>query len=149
MVWRQDARNRQPLPPLLASAGTSRIGTSNRLPDTDRVMEPDDSILWARSRSGDLAELAALFERHANAIYNYCFRRVGDWSTAEDRLSVVFLEAWRRRKKELPPDKAVRNRDERRPEPAAPANVTGSRASRQPTTSSTGCSCATARTSCG
>jgi len=70
-------------------------------------MEPDDSILWSRSRSGDRAAFGILFERHANAIYNYCFRRVGDWSTAEDLLSVVFLEAWRRRTKDLPPEKVL------------------------------------------
>lgn len=40
----------------------------------------------------------ALFERHARAIYNYCFRRTADWASAEDLTSVVFLEAWRKRK---------------------------------------------------
>jgi DNA-directed RNA polymerase specialized sigma24 family protein len=44
---------------------------------------------------------------HARVIYNYCFRRIGNWATAEDLLSVVFLEAWRRRDKELPPDKVL------------------------------------------
>ena len=38
-----------------------------------------------------------LFERHADAIYNYCYRRIGDPAAAQDLLSVVFLEAWRRR----------------------------------------------------
>lgn len=33
-------------------------------------MEPDDSILWARSRVGDADAFALLFERHAKAIYN-------------------------------------------------------------------------------
>jgi RNA polymerase sigma-70 factor (ECF subfamily) len=70
-------------------------------------MEPSDSVLWARSRSGDAEAFGLLFERHAKAIYNYCFRRVGDWSAAEDLLSVVFLEAWRRRGKVLPPDKVL------------------------------------------
>jgi RNA polymerase sigma-70 factor (ECF subfamily) len=70
-------------------------------------MEPDDSTLWSRARSGDADAFGTLFERHANAIYNYCFRRVGDWGTAEDLLSVVFLEAWRRRDKALPSNKVV------------------------------------------
>jgi RNA polymerase sigma factor (sigma-70 family) len=48
-----------------------------------------------------------LFERHAEEIYNYCFRRIGEWSVAEDALSIVFLEAWRRRGKELPPGKVL------------------------------------------
>ncbi len=38
-----------------------------------------------------------LFDRHANKVYNHCFRRSGDWSMAEDLTSVVFLEAWRKR----------------------------------------------------
>jgi RNA polymerase sigma-70 factor (ECF subfamily) len=70
-------------------------------------MEPDDSTLWSRARSGDRAAFGTLFERHANEIYNFCFRRVGDWSTAEDLLSIVFLEAWRRRGKDLPPGKVL------------------------------------------
>jgi RNA polymerase sigma-70 factor (ECF subfamily) len=68
-------------------------------------MEPTDADLWARSRTGDREAFGLLFERHAKAIYNYCFRRVGVWATAEDMLSMVLLEAWRRRNKELPPDK--------------------------------------------
>lgn len=70
-------------------------------------MEPDDSALWSRAQHGDTDAFAALFERHATAIYNYCFRRVGDWSVAEDLLSVAFLEAWRRRDKELSPGKVL------------------------------------------
>ena len=70
-------------------------------------MEPSDADLWGRSRAGDRDAFGALFERYATLIYNYCFRRVGSWSTAEDLLSVVFLEAWRRRDKELPPDKVL------------------------------------------
>jgi len=70
-------------------------------------MEPDDSVLWERSRGGDADAFALLFERHAKAIYNYCFRRVGDWTAAEDLLSVVFLEAWRRRRKALPAGKTL------------------------------------------
>jgi RNA polymerase sigma factor (sigma-70 family) len=73
----------------------------------EEEMELDDSILWSRSRTGDTDAFALLFERHAKAIYNYCFRRVGDWAAAEDMVSIVFLEAWRRRDKELPPGKPV------------------------------------------
>ena len=73
----------------------------------EQVMEVPDSVLWSRSRAGDEDAFGLLFERHARAIYNYCFRRIGDWSAAEDLLSIVFLEAWRRRDKELPPDKVL------------------------------------------
>lgn len=57
-----------------------------------------DELLWScatHQRDGDA--FGQLFERHADAIYNYCFRWTGNWSTAEDLTSVVFLEAWRRR----------------------------------------------------
>jgi RNA polymerase sigma-70 factor (ECF subfamily) len=70
-------------------------------------MELPDSVLWSRSRAGDADAFGLLFERHAKTIYNYCFRRVGDWGAAEDLLSIVFLEAWRHRAQELPPDKVL------------------------------------------
>jgi RNA polymerase sigma factor (sigma-70 family) len=70
-------------------------------------VEATDAALWSRSRQGDVDAFGLLFERHARAIYNYCFRRIGDWAVAEDLLSVVFFEAWRRRGKALPPDKVL------------------------------------------
>lgn len=73
----------------------------------EETMDPSDADLWKRSRAGDPDAFGRLFERHAKLIYNYCFRRVGSWATAEDLLSVVFLEVWRRRDKNLPPDKVL------------------------------------------
>ena len=72
-----------------------------------RLMEPEDSSLWSKARSGDADAFGLLFERHAKAIYNFCFRRTGSWDAAEDLLSIVFLEAWRRRDQELPPGKVL------------------------------------------
>jgi RNA polymerase sigma-70 factor (ECF subfamily) len=57
-----------------------------------------DESLWRRSASGDGRAFAELYERHARTIYNYLFRRLADWSEAEDLTAVVFLEAFRRRK---------------------------------------------------
>ena len=62
-----------------------------------------DDELWLRARGGDAEAFGVLFERHSQAIYNFCFRRTADWAVAEDLLSIVFLEAWRRREKDLPP----------------------------------------------
>lgn len=70
-------------------------------------MEADDSALWSRARAGDAEAFGVLFERHARTIYNFCFRRVGDWATAEDLVSIVFLEAWRRLDKPLPQGKEL------------------------------------------
>jgi RNA polymerase sigma-70 factor (ECF subfamily) len=58
------------------------------------VMETDRELL----RQADPAAFGTLFDRHGRAVYNYCFRRTGDWAAAEDLTSVVFLEAWRKRK---------------------------------------------------
>lgn len=59
--------------------------------------ESSDDVLWARVRAGDGDAFGLLYERHARGIYNYLFRRVGDWSEAEDLTAVAFLEAFRRR----------------------------------------------------
>ena len=63
---------------------------------------------WRSASDQELWSLAAdqhagpafgeLFERHADRIYAHCFHRTGSWSMAEDLTSVVFLEAWRRRR---------------------------------------------------
>ena len=70
-------------------------------------MDPDDAVLWSRARAGDTDAFGVLFDRHARTIYNYCFRRVGDWAAAEDLVSIVFLEAWRRIDKPLPNGKEL------------------------------------------
>ena len=56
-----------------------------------------DRELWLRASDGDTAAFGELFGRHANAVYNHLFRRVADWSEAEDLTSAVFLQAWRTR----------------------------------------------------
>jgi RNA polymerase sigma factor (sigma-70 family) len=117
------------------------VGNPTPVSGHERGVDLDDAVLWSRARNGDADAFGLLFERHARAIYNYCFRRVASWVVAEDLVSIVFLEAWRRRSKPLPGKElpwlygiatnVVRNRrrDERRhaaalrrvppPEPAA------------------------------
>jgi RNA polymerase sigma factor (sigma-70 family) len=51
----------------------------------------DMSVVTAGPQSGEL------FDRYAEAVYTYLFRRLDDWSEAEDLTSAVFLQAWRRR----------------------------------------------------
>lgn len=46
----------------------------------------------------DAREHVRLWDAHAAAIHRYCFRRTGDAALAEDLTSIVFLEAWRRRR---------------------------------------------------
>jgi RNA polymerase sigma-70 factor (ECF subfamily) len=56
-----------------------------------------DRELWQRVRKDDREAFAFLFDRYADSVYNYCFRRSADWAAAEDIVSSVFVEAWRRR----------------------------------------------------
>jgi RNA polymerase sigma-70 factor (ECF subfamily) len=84
-----------------------RVGNLTLEVGHEQAVEVDDSVLWSRARSGDSEAFGMLFERHARTIYNYCFRRVGNWDAAEDLVSIVFLEAWRRRNKPLPRGKEM------------------------------------------
>jgi RNA polymerase sigma factor (sigma-70 family) len=56
-----------------------------------------DRELWASVAEDDAGAFAQLFDRYGTTIYAYCFRRTGDWAAAEDLMSLVFLEAWRKR----------------------------------------------------
>lgn len=58
-----------------------------------------DEELWARSAQGRTDAFGQLFDRHADSVYRYCFRRTGSWSDAEELTSITFLEAWRARGK--------------------------------------------------
>jgi DNA-directed RNA polymerase specialized sigma24 family protein len=59
------------------------------------VGELSDRVLWRQAGEGDGSAFGILFERHAGRIYNYCFRRTGNWAAAEDLTSTTFLLAWR------------------------------------------------------
>ena len=61
----------------------------------NHVGEVPDHTLWHRAAAGDGDAFGFLFERHASRIYNYCFRRTGDWGRAEDMTSATFLAAWK------------------------------------------------------
>lgn len=55
--------------------------------------------LRVRIRDGDEDAFADLFDRYARSVYNHAFRLTGNWSMAEDVVSLTFLEAWRLRGK--------------------------------------------------
>jgi len=70
--------------------------------------ELTDAALWQRAAAGDPAAFGTIFERHATTVYNYCFRRTGNWAQAEELTAIVFLEAWRRRTQvQLERDEAI------------------------------------------
>ncbi|WP_182909013.1 RNA polymerase sigma factor [Microbispora sp. H13382] len=53
--------------------------------------------LRARIRDGDAEAFEALFEEMARPVFSHALRLTGNWSAAEDVLSLTFLEAWRLR----------------------------------------------------
>ena len=59
------------------------------------TLETSDRELVEQLRSGSAQALGELFDRYADRIYTYCFRRTASWAVAEDATSSVFLEAWR------------------------------------------------------
>ncbi|MGN9809939.1 RNA polymerase sigma factor [Micromonospora sp. BQ11] len=57
----------------------------------------DDGELWRRARQGEAECFGVLFDRHGEAVRALCARRTGSSDAADDLVSIVFLEAWRRR----------------------------------------------------
>jgi len=53
--------------------------------------------LLFRSYKGDPDAFAALFDDHAQAVHRYATGLTGNWSAAEEVVSLTFLEAWRLR----------------------------------------------------
>jgi RNA polymerase sigma-70 factor, ECF subfamily len=54
--------------------------------------------LRARIRAGDPEAFRALFDEGAGVVYAHAYRLAGDRSTAEEIVSLTFLEAWRLRR---------------------------------------------------
>jgi RNA polymerase sigma-70 factor, ECF subfamily len=60
---------------------------------------PEDSSdheLWERMRQGDQLALGELFDRYADQVHAFAFRRTASWSAAEDVVQTTFLSTWRR-----------------------------------------------------
>ncbi|WP_199820940.1 RNA polymerase sigma factor [Streptomyces fulvoviolaceus] len=58
-----------------------------------------DTNLRKRIRAGDHNAFGELFDAYARSVYNHAYRLTGEWSTAEDVVSLTFLDAWRLRAK--------------------------------------------------
>src|SRR5262245_58746836 len=61
------------------------------------IEQATDAELWAEAVNGDQAAFGMLFDRHARAVYNHCFRICASWAAAEDATQSTFLIAWRKR----------------------------------------------------
>jgi RNA polymerase sigma factor (sigma-70 family) len=67
-----------------------------------------EQSLRARVRASDPDAFAALFDEHAQAVYRYAAGLRGDWSAAEEVVSLTFLEAWRLRQTVRPDGGSLR-----------------------------------------
>jgi RNA polymerase sigma factor (sigma-70 family) len=56
-----------------------------------------DVDTWRSAAAGDQVAFEALYERYCDRLFNYALRRTASWEVSEDVVSIVFLEAWRRR----------------------------------------------------
>jgi RNA polymerase sigma-70 factor (ECF subfamily) len=56
-----------------------------------------DEVLWEQACAGDEGAFAAVYDRYAPRLLTYAYRRTGSRQRAEDVVSLVMLEAWRRR----------------------------------------------------
>jgi RNA polymerase sigma-70 factor (ECF subfamily) len=61
-----------------------------------------DGDLWDRIRSGDPDALGLLFDRYADTVYAFAFRRTASWSAAEDVVQATFLATWKRLRRRDP-----------------------------------------------
>jgi RNA polymerase sigma-70 factor, ECF subfamily len=55
-----------------------------------------DTELWDRMRDGDRTALGELFDRYADQVHAFAFRRTASWAAAEDVVQATFLSTWRR-----------------------------------------------------
>jgi RNA polymerase sigma-70 factor, ECF subfamily len=79
-----------------AAAGSPSVLTPSAEASGDRP-----NGLAERLRAGSGTAMTEIFHVHGTVIYNYCFRRTGSWSAAEDLTSTVFLEVWRSRRRSV------------------------------------------------
>jgi RNA polymerase sigma-70 factor (ECF subfamily) len=59
--------------------------------------QPTDEDLWSRAVAGDEAAFCAVYDRYARQLLSYAHRRTASVERAEDVVSLVMLETWRRR----------------------------------------------------
>jgi DNA-directed RNA polymerase specialized sigma24 family protein len=67
-----------------------------------------DLNLRARVRAGQPEAFSELFDECARLVYGHALRMTGNWSVAEEIVSLTFLEAWRLRGTVRPDDRPER-----------------------------------------
>jgi RNA polymerase sigma factor (sigma-70 family) len=61
-------------------------------------MESTDESEWAKALLGDGEAFGVVFDRHRARVFRHSYRLVASSADADDLVSIVFLEAWRRRR---------------------------------------------------
>jgi RNA polymerase sigma factor (sigma-70 family) len=72
------------------------------------MVEHEDVAAQAQVRGNlDSEGFIELWDSYSQAIFRYCFRRTAERESASDLVSIVFLEAWRRRDRLVAQDKGL------------------------------------------
>ena len=72
---------------------TREAALNELAPSVDRTDDDDEHSLTRAAASGDRRAFAALYERHLDAIYRYCYFRLRSVAEAEDMTADVFHRA--------------------------------------------------------
>lgn len=70
--------------------------TRLEISESDQVSDDD---LAGRLRAGDPEAMGEIYDRYADRVSTFCFRRLASWSLAEDAMAAAFLEVWRIRRR--------------------------------------------------
>lgn len=60
-------------------------------------MPESDAGLWSRACNHDGQAFGEIYDRHRQAVFYHCRRKLESVTAAEDLVSMTFLEAWRKR----------------------------------------------------
>ncbi len=77
-------------------------------PPVPRTVTDVEHSLRDRVRAGDPEAFGRLFDTFASTVHRHAVRVTGNWSTAEDVVSLTFLEAWRLRERVLAEGESLR-----------------------------------------
>jgi RNA polymerase sigma-70 factor (ECF subfamily) len=61
-----------------------------------------DREVWEWLRQGNHEALGELFDRHADAVHAFAFRRTASWTAADDVVQATFVNVWRRFERNAP-----------------------------------------------
>src|SRR5499427_10605941 len=96
----------RPIPPAAGPAAASGMTSAVSVASTGGVGAPgvtmgaaaraSDEVLIGRIAQGDRHAMEVLFARHQVRVYRFVLRLVGNQAMAEDLISEVFLDIWRR-----------------------------------------------------